>query len=477
MDIDVDEAVQRAAGDLAAGERLIAELLDIRANTRMYNQAQERFYATDSAGPAACVAAAVQATPRQLGRLYKPLLEVGGPEAAWAVLLAAGAGAGHIRAVDAAVDQLTCDIRLMPSGARPEAGNDKWVCAPQTATAIERGLGFTPGDITTPRRHPRRRVVACLRPLTAAELKWWDGAGHHLALHGHLLADPHTNTSCDSLNWLLHCTSRKNVPSAAAKVAERMTIDSAGRVPPADVVAVLTALHTYRPDLCDDLFAAHGANWHVSRHSPQPRYGLLGHTTRPRAVWNAPLILAAQQHLYLAFRLWLATHTAPQADAVAAAAAQLNPESAAVAGALSTLLPDHRYDDRIAALIDADPQAVADHHLAVHLPEAYMGTPGMSRHCAGALLKAASAGTADDWLLGNLDGYPPPPAGTAADVLADTGTTVLPLTAVEAFRDGTITAADVPRIVEKWQWDRFRRHYGSRPAILPEALHDVQVAH
>ena len=182
MGLDIEESVQRTSARPSEGESLIEQLLAVRNDHYwqglwVTDQADLRLALAEDAGPGRCVAAVVQATPRQLGRLYKPLLYVGDEEAAWAALLAAGCGGGHPFATREAVDLLgRRRRRLIPhhDHGGPAA---HWVCGAETVAAIERGLGFPPGDFSgSPDTYDldmRCTIVAALRPLSDRELHWW----------------------------------------------------------------------------------------------------------------------------------------------------------------------------------------------------------------------------------------------------------------------------------------------------------------
>lgn len=473
MDIDIDEAVARAAADPAAGDRLIEQLLAIRTGgtwrgSPVATQAAARACEARQAGKAACVAAAVQATGQQLGRLHSPLLEGGGSEVAWAILLAAGAGAGHARAVDAAVAHLVySDRRLATPAAKLARGAERWACSPQTAAAIERGLGFIPGDISSGRRwrSVRRTLVSCLRRLSTAEVRWWEQSGPPLP-RGHLrrIADPAADAACDSLTWLLYCDDDLEVDEAA-QVAGRMTAASAGQPRPVHLLPALEAVYRYRPGFTAELFAANADTWVFYERGtalPSP-------TPQPQA-WDAPMLLAAR-HPDTALRLWLGTGTAPTPEAVRVGAGGLDPATAAVAAALASLLHPDRCDDRLAALIGADTDAVTRAGLLGLIGEAYRRGRQTVDQPTVAYLAAAAPGTADDWLLGHVPGCAAPRPGTAAATLVQAGRRVFVVTALEAFREGIVDAGEVRVITDPEKLDEFAERYGDHPAVFPQQLH------
>lgn len=414
-----------------------------------------------------------QATSSELGRVYDPLLAVGGAQACWAALLAAADGRGHRTATARAVDLLVGREPGVPLSSRADSG--KWSADAATVAALEEMLGGTPGDLTAdytnvPVQASARLLVACLRPMSADEADWWFSSSMMYTVVGQRVPRLHHNTSgvYATLRWLSQFVLCGD-DAAADAAAAQMTAESAGVPPQGRLVDVLDCLYRRQPDIAGDVIAANAANWAYPEQYRADMWVDAQAAARAANVWDAPLHMVAAGGIAAALRLWVATGTGPSTAGVLASAPGVPDRGDA---ALLALIAASRgagepADAGVVALVEAGVEHLGRALLVNLLPAQYRKAGGPA--VVTALLRAGLL-DADRWLLGRADGYLPPAPGVAAEVLASARRKVGGPAAVEAWRDGVLGLDEVAGAVGQEELDKFVDLFAGRGAVCPPEI-------
>lgn len=485
MPDDIRAFVAQAQGNPWEAAEMLAGLLSINKGktfrgSMVYDQnwVRSTFLAGHPDVAALAATAVWSATPAELGRAYGLLLDRAGAAGCWAALLAAADGRGHRRATERAVEMLVTGEKW---GARRAVRPGhvvvpgRWQADAATVAAIERVLGVpVPGDLTSTGGcgWKVRHLVACLRPLSAAEKTWWLESGYTLTIDGVPVFDPADDPDVEigTLPILWAAVAGK-VPCGPDVVARRVTPATAGAVEPSRMVAVLRQLYRRAPQVAETVVAACAAGWEFAASPLDTMYW-----ERRRdgvGVWDAPLEVA-RTDVDAAAELWNETCTAPTAPALLAAAADgLDPQAAGLAAVLSAGLNPDRVDPALMGLIEAARDELPTCLLAGALPPVYRYDDS---GVAAVAMLAEREVSADAWLLGRDCGVAGPQPGTAAGILETAGRTVDALTAVAAHLDGLLTVDEIVAVSRGYDLERFINLYGDRPALCPPELRALVAA-